>query len=573
MSLDPNAPNLINPQDNSLFEVYDEKQLKKISFGSLASSISNYIEVGNLDQYSVKSFGAVGNGSTDDTNAIQGAINAVSGAGGGILYFPKGTYLLSIVNPEAARPYSLLLKPNVYLVGFHRDFSILKLANNQGNYWGILHDNFSQLTNVLITNLTIDQNQANNIIEYTDDADWSEDSKPRFIIYATSVSSKAIINNCRFTNCDNRNTIALNGNIKDIIVENNIFDNHGVSPIYHDHSAVYLQTSYALNGSIIVRNNYFYGVSGADGARTAIETHGSYQIVSGNSINGFQIGMNITGVASLSHNINVFGNNIYDCAYGISLWSYNPGILNCNVSNNTIIIDYDNWERVHGAGPSGIILGDCEYPIVNLSIENNLITFLPVLSGGNENDNFASGIKLNDTSPPAGNANWKITNNVINNSPAAGIAVTNTVTGLLIDGNIIRNANQFNGIINSGYGNGIYLFGATLTNVKVSNNLITDDQTTRTLVRAFYANPTSAINCELSNNNVHVANGSLSADIIGSTWFNSYSSKAALVASLPTAGIEHRGKIVRTEGATNVADAAYICLKLANNTYSWVQIN
>ena len=43
---------------------------------------------------SVKDFGAVGNGSTDDTTAIQNAVNYV-GSVGGTVYFPTGTYLIS----------------------------------------------------------------------------------------------------------------------------------------------------------------------------------------------------------------------------------------------------------------------------------------------------------------------------------------------------------------------------------------------------------------------------------------------------------------------------------------------
>lgn len=42
--------------------------------------------------YNVKDYGAVGNGSADDTSAINSAYSAASAAGGGILYFPKGTY-------------------------------------------------------------------------------------------------------------------------------------------------------------------------------------------------------------------------------------------------------------------------------------------------------------------------------------------------------------------------------------------------------------------------------------------------------------------------------------------------
>jgi hypothetical protein len=51
-----------------------------------------------LDQggavFNVKAYGATGNGSTDDTANIQRAIDAALAAGGGIVYFPAGKYLL-----------------------------------------------------------------------------------------------------------------------------------------------------------------------------------------------------------------------------------------------------------------------------------------------------------------------------------------------------------------------------------------------------------------------------------------------------------------------------------------------
>jgi polygalacturonase len=40
----------------------------------------------------VRDFGAAGEGAPDDRAAIQAAINACVAAGGGVVYFPEGTY-------------------------------------------------------------------------------------------------------------------------------------------------------------------------------------------------------------------------------------------------------------------------------------------------------------------------------------------------------------------------------------------------------------------------------------------------------------------------------------------------
>ena len=53
----------------------------------------------------VKTFGATGNGKTVDTKAINDAIIAAAGSGGGTVYFPAGTYL----------SYSIHLKSNIAL--------------------------------------------------------------------------------------------------------------------------------------------------------------------------------------------------------------------------------------------------------------------------------------------------------------------------------------------------------------------------------------------------------------------------------------------------------------------------
>ncbi|MBS1868192.1 MAG: hypothetical protein JSS99_00855 [Actinobacteria bacterium] len=77
-------------------------------------------EAATLAQYNVQSapYEARGDGSTDDARAIQEAINAANGAGGGIVYFPAGTYVVGT---------TLTLYSRIYLVGAGVDATRLRL--------------------------------------------------------------------------------------------------------------------------------------------------------------------------------------------------------------------------------------------------------------------------------------------------------------------------------------------------------------------------------------------------------------------------------------------------------------
>lgn len=70
------------------------KQLthKSAPTGSVVRNVFNYLE----DTLNVKSFGATGDGTTDDTAAVQAAINAASAnSAGRSVYFPAGEYKLT----------------------------------------------------------------------------------------------------------------------------------------------------------------------------------------------------------------------------------------------------------------------------------------------------------------------------------------------------------------------------------------------------------------------------------------------------------------------------------------------
>jgi hypothetical protein len=112
-----------------------------------ANSVPTNVEVKLSEYVSVMDFGAVGDGVTDDTVAIQAAIAASTGRS---IYFPAGTYLTD----------SILLNSvtGVYIVGESKYSTVIKLNAGQDNH--LL--GFNTSTDCVVQNITLDQNSVNN---------------------------------------------------------------------------------------------------------------------------------------------------------------------------------------------------------------------------------------------------------------------------------------------------------------------------------------------------------------------------------------------------------------------------
>lgn len=111
--------------------------------------------------HNVKNYGAVGNGVTNDSPAIQKAINAAALAGGGVVYFPPGTYRANI-----------LIKSKVILEGAGTNITILKSRSNI-NKSVIQSDNFDKWSGTAtfggnvdfeIRRMTIDGSKSTNLV-------------------------------------------------------------------------------------------------------------------------------------------------------------------------------------------------------------------------------------------------------------------------------------------------------------------------------------------------------------------------------------------------------------------------
>jgi hypothetical protein len=130
--------------------------------GSGASSRT--MQAKGREVFSVEDFGAVGDGSTDDTSAIQAALTAMNVAGGGIVKGVHGkTYLVSQVGTKTINSadfrYCLLIPDSVY---FDLNGSTLKLAASQ-NAALVMNSTAgtTQNLNLGIGNGRVDGNQAN----------------------------------------------------------------------------------------------------------------------------------------------------------------------------------------------------------------------------------------------------------------------------------------------------------------------------------------------------------------------------------------------------------------------------
>lgn len=101
---------------------------------------------------SVKSYGAKGDGVTDDTNAIKSALNDLVPGVGGTIYFPTGTYIIS---------ETILIGGNVTIYGDGVFNSLIKLADNS-NCNIISNDENTIMYYIIIHDIGLDGNAKNN---------------------------------------------------------------------------------------------------------------------------------------------------------------------------------------------------------------------------------------------------------------------------------------------------------------------------------------------------------------------------------------------------------------------------
>lgn len=113
----------------------------------------------SLQFYDVRDYGAVGDGATDDRAAIQSAIDAADGDGGGIVRIPAGVF---VVGRAASSAWCLDLggTSNVTIAGVGIGVTTLRQAGSMANDVRLISFS-STADHTTIRNLTLDGNSAN----------------------------------------------------------------------------------------------------------------------------------------------------------------------------------------------------------------------------------------------------------------------------------------------------------------------------------------------------------------------------------------------------------------------------
>ena len=96
----------------------------------------------------VRHFGAKGDESADDTGAINAAIRAAAAAGGDVVYFPPGTYLVSPEVEDGGGICFPLRSTNVKIQGAGRSSTTIKMTNFGDDFRCLMHHSFRR-NNVL----------------------------------------------------------------------------------------------------------------------------------------------------------------------------------------------------------------------------------------------------------------------------------------------------------------------------------------------------------------------------------------------------------------------------------------
>ncbi len=417
----------------------------------------------------VTQYGAAGDGATDDTAAIQAAIDAVPAAGGTVM-FPPGTYIVA-----PGRTTGIAIKGNLNLVGSGAN-TVLKIKDHLGDWQRLFSPKSlgDTVENFSVADLSFDANIANNPESVI--SEMQEATYQTFIHLQAGRNLR--VQRCRFAPYAGVWAVSFNGEtIRDCSITDSYFQfvMRDDNPDY-DNSAVYIEGSnYILSGNIFETTPHPYHEG-----RACMEAHGGPAEVFGNTATGYQTLLNIVGSyfdGGNSSDIACHDNTARDALIGIMLWPTLPNNLkNVTVTDNTIEVAQLKHGTADTGGVSVIFSYEAKGRASNITIARNAIRFQDE-GAGRPGDFYynSAGVALHNL---GGTSDAIIEGNSIELAPSGGILIGNGEPGRRIFRNV-RVAN--NTIVNPGQNLGFpgafrggVLVNSSASSIEITGNTITD---------------------------------------------------------------------------------------------------
>ncbi|MEX1202921.1 MAG: glycosyl hydrolase family 28-related protein [Ferruginibacter sp.] len=334
----------------------------------------------------VRQYGARGNGTTDDTRAIQAAINAASISNGATVYFPSGIYLIGSYFKKAnyLENFCLNISSGITFKG-EGSSSVIKLNNhlfdktdtmaNAHIFFGI------GIKDVQFMKITIDMNGGMNLVP----KNILKNNMALFIDGGRNI----YINDITIKNCSGSNMIAIKGRGSNLQIKNSFFYNGGnyvgipePNTNQIDFSFIYSEwDSTSIINNHIEQENVDIALENYTGG---IELHGSFSLAKGNTIIGCNPGLYISSSWYPVTKTSITGNKFYQCVKGISFWIHYP-LDQISISKNIITITESLSNKFYNITGIEVPNGNAlEYnfklanaaKITRLSIKNNTISSL-----------------------------------------------------------------------------------------------------------------------------------------------------------------------------------------------------
>lgn len=430
----------------------------------------NESQLADIVTVNVKTFGAKGDGISNDFPAFKSAIEYLGTIGGGTIFFPdpNSTYLLNPTGMFMGGTKPITLSSNIEYLRLTGDNSKIKLDDGL-SFSSFIHG-FNKELVFKIDNLYFDGNATNNP-HNTGATGNPRDNAHRLIeVYCKEVT----IESTTFYDFHGVNIVVadrhpdLKSNEKSICqFINNKIERFGYdsSNSIHDSSALYSHVDYNSTEDghyILATGNIFEGDSNTSysNAYCAMELGGKNVICTNNITKSFYIGV-IIAHQFVNDSIIITNNSFTDCSQGVTLWSYKNGgnilstdtggLSNVKINNNIIKVGLEYWKSraVYSSYTfnGGLVTheyagitttGNLYRDIKNIDIENNTITY--DISNAPTSPSYnaiqIAEFTLSDPNLKLTFENIRIVGNVIRNCPTKPINILGRrINGLVIERN------------------------------------------------------------------------------------------------------------------------------------------